>query len=113
MEKSPQLYVSLVYLMQKKYTNISPNRCKRTVKGFSTNHLRSYRSKINNNSTVSLSVHIISHDYTCRLTQNNLPSNIINNFTAIRNTINVLVTILPLALRNTFFCQNHHHHHHQ
>lgn len=59
------------------------------------------RSNISNNSTVSLSVHNISHDCSGSLTQNNVPSYIINNFTIIRKAINVLVTILPAALRKS------------
>jgi hypothetical protein len=106
LKKTPPLYFFFSLSNAKKYKNINPKMCKRTVKGFSTNHLRSYRSNISNNSTVSLTVHNISHDCSGSLTQNNLPSNIISNFTIIQKTTNVLVTILPLALRNTIFCQN-------
>lgn len=97
---------SLCNAKEKSHKNINSKRCKRTVKWFSTNFLRSYRRNISNNSTVSLSVHNVSHDFTGSLTLNNLPSNIINNFTITWDTINVFVTILPLALRNTIFCQN-------
>jgi hypothetical protein len=96
---------SLCNAKEKSHKNINSKKCKQTVKWFSTNLLHSYRRNISNNSTVSLSVHNINY-CTGSLTLNNLPSNIINNFTITQNTINVFVTILPLALRNTIFCQN-------
>jgi hypothetical protein len=102
MKKTPALYVSLVYVTQNKHIKTL------VLKGINElwKDSRLIYCVLTEVISAIIPPSLFAYTITGSLTLNNLPSNIVNNFTITRDAINVFVTILSLALRKTTFCQN-------